>query len=131
MCYQSLNRMEDAQAAALAALARAEKAVAARPDDADALAFGAGLLAVLGEADRTKDWAERAVIIEPDDHYMHYNLACAFAILGEVELALDRLAQALGPRSVTSLKEYMLNDSDLDVLRDHPRYAAILKSLSE
>jgi hypothetical protein len=48
-----------------------------------------------------------------------------------VELALDRLAQALGPRSVTSLKEYMLNDSDLDVLRDHPRYAAILKSLSE
>jgi adenylate cyclase len=131
MCYQSLNRMEDAQAAALAALARAEKAVAARPDDADALAFGAGLLAVLGETDRTKDWAERAVIIEPDDHYMHYNLACAFAILGEVELALDRLAQALGPRSVTSLKEYMLNDSDLDVLRDHPRYAAILKSLSE
>jgi adenylate cyclase len=131
MCYQSLNRMDESRAAALAALAQAEKAVLARPDDADALAFGAGLLAVLGETDRTKDWAERAAIIEPDDHYMHYNLACAFAILGERELALDRLEQALGPSSVRSLKEYMLNDSDLDVLRDHPRYDAILKSLPE
>ncbi len=27
--------------------------------------------------------AERAAIIEPDDFDMHYNLACAFALLGE------------------------------------------------
>ena len=131
MCYQSLARRDEAVAAARQALARAERAVSERPDDADALAFGAGLLAYLGEADRTKDWAERAAIIEPDDHYMQYNLACAFAILGERELALDRLDQALGPTSLRSLKEFMLNDADLDVLRDHPRYRELLARLPE
>jgi adenylate cyclase len=129
MCYQSLGQHDQAIAAARRSLARAEKAIAERPDDADALAFGAGLLAQLGETDRTKDWAERAIVIEPDDFYMHYNLACAFAILGEKELAMDRLEQTMGPKSLRSLKEFMLNDSDLDVLRDHPRYIALIKKL--
>lgn len=129
MCYQSLDQQEDALNAARRSLARAEKAVAERPDDADALAFGAGLLALLGEADRTRDWAERAIIIEPDDPYMHYNLACAFALLGENELALDRLELVMGPLSIISLKEFMLKDSDLDVLRDHPRYKELVKRL--
>lgn len=131
MCFQSLGLQEEAIAATRRSLERAEKAVSDRPDDADALAFGAGLLAQLGEVERTKDWAERAVIIEPDDHIMHYNLACAFTLLGEKELAMDRLEQALGPSSLKSLKEFMLNDSDLDVLRDHPRYIELLKKLPE
>ncbi len=129
MCFQSLGRNEEMIDAARRSLARAEEAIAERPDDADALAFGAGLLALLGEKERTKDWAERAVIIEPDDFYMHYNLACAFAILGEKELAMDRLEKSVGPNSLKSLKEFMLHDSDLDILRDHPRYKALLLRL--
>ena len=129
MCFQSLGRLEEARAAAKAALARTESAVAERPDDADALAFGAGLLAVLGESDRTRDWAERASIIEPDDFYMHYNIACAYAILGEKELALDRLERIMGPTTLRSLQEFMLHDSDLDVLREHPRFQDILTKL--
>jgi len=62
---------------------------------------------------------------------MQYNLACAFAILGEQELALDRLEKAIGPESLKSLKEFMLNDSDLDVLRGHPRYLALLQRLPD
>jgi len=131
MCYQSLGLREECLRAARHALLRVEKVIAERTDDADALAFGAGLLALLGETERTKDWAERAIVIEPDDFYLHYNLACAFAILGEKELAMDRLEQALGPSSLKSLKQFMLNDSDLDVLRGHPRYVALLKRLPE
>jgi adenylate cyclase len=131
MCYQSLGRLEDMRATARLALARTEAAVAERPDDADALAFGAGLLAVLGETERTKDWAERATIIEPDDFYMHYNIACAFAILGETELALDRLDPIMGPWTLKSLREFMLHDSDLDVLRGHPRYLEMIKRLGD
>ena len=131
MCLQSLGRHEEMVTVARRSLERTEKAVVERPDDADALAFGAGLLAVLGEGERTKDWAERAIVIEPDDFYMHYNLACAFAILGEKELALDRLEQAMGPNVLKSLKEFMLHDSDLDVLRDHPRYKALIERLPE
>lgn len=131
MCFQSLGRLDEMRAAAKAALARTEAAVAERPDDADALAFGAGLLAALGESDRTRDWAERASIIEPDDFYMHYNIACAFAILGEKDLALERLERIMGPSTLRSLQEFMLHDSDLDVLRDHPRFAEILKKLGD
>ena len=129
MCFQSLGRADEMKAAARRALTRTEAAVAERPDDADALAFGAGLLAVLGETDRTRDWAERAAIIEPDDFYMHYNLACAFALLGENDMALDRLERIMGPTTMTSLREFMLNDSDLDPLRGEPRYAEMLKRL--
>lgn len=129
MCFQSLGRDGEMIDAARRSLARAEEAIAERPDDADALAFGAGLLALLGESERTKDWAERAAIIEPDDFYMHYNLACAFAILGDRDLAMDRLEKSVGPGSLKSLKEFMLRDSDLDILRDHPRYKALLLRL--
>jgi len=61
--------------------------------------------------------------------YVHYNLACAFALLGENELALDRLDRIMGPDTMTSLREFMLNDSDLDPLRGEPRYAEMLKRL--
>jgi len=131
MCFQSLGRLEESRTAGRQALARTEAAVAERPDDADALAFGAGLLAVLGETERTRDWAERASIIEPDDFYMHYNIACAFAILGEKDLALDRLERIMGPNTLRSLHEFMLHDSDLDLLRDHPRWQEILKKLGD
>ena len=131
MCFQSLGRLDEMRTAAKAALARTEAAVTERPDDADALAFGAGLLAALGENDRTRDWAERASIIEPDDFYMHYNIACAFAILGEKDLALDRLERIMGPSTLRSLQEYIMHDSDLDVLRGHPRFAAIVKRLGD
>lgn len=131
MCFQSLGRLDEMRASAKAALGRTEAAVAERPDDADALAFGAGLLAVLGENNRTRDWAERASIIEPDDFYMHYNIACAYAILGEKDLALDRLERIMGPSTLRSLQEFIMHDSDLDVLRDHPRFADILKKLGD
>ena len=127
MCFQSLGRKEDMINAARRSLARAEAAIAERPDDADALAFGAGLLAILGETERTKDWAERASIMEPDDFYLNYNLACAYAVLGETELALDRLEQVLSPSLLRSQKEFMLHDSDLDKVRDHPRFIALIK----
>lgn len=131
MCFQSMGRIEEMRSAARRALSRTEAAIAERPDDADALAFGAGLLAVLGETERTKDWAERASLIEPDDFYMHYNIACAFAILGEKDLALDRLDRIMGPATLKSLREFMMHDSDLDVLRDHPRYIEMLKRLGD
>jgi adenylate cyclase len=131
MCFQSLGRRAEAITAARLALERAEQAVTERPDDVDALAFGAGLLAFIGDAERTRDWAERAAVMEPDDQYMQYNLACAFSVLGEKDLAIDRLERAMRPGVLRSLKEFMLKDSDLDILRQHPRYLALLKELTD
>jgi adenylate cyclase len=126
MCFQSLGRRDQSLATARRALARVEKAVADRPDDADALSFGAGLLALLGESERTRDWADRASIIEPDDVYLQYNLACAYAVLGEVDHAMDHLELAMAKTPHKSLHEYMKSDSDLDVLRSSMRYRRLV-----
>ena len=112
-------------------MVRGEAAAADRPDDADALAFGAGLLATPGENDRTRDRAERATIIEPGDFYMHFDIACAHAIRGKKELALDRLQRIMGPSTLRSLQAFIMHDSDLDVPRDHPRFTEILKKLGD
>lgn len=129
MCYESMAQLGEARTAARSALARTEAAVAQRSDEADALSFGAGLLAFLGEYKRTRDWAERASMIEPDDFYINYNVACALAILGAKEEALDRLERIMQPPTPRSQHEHMVHDSDLDGLREHPRYLKLLKRL--
>jgi hypothetical protein len=37
----------------------------------------------------------------------------------------------MGPATLTSLREFMRNDSDLDLLRGEPRYAEMLKRLGD
>lgn len=129
MCFHSLSQPSDARTSAWSSLARVEAAIARRPDNVDALSFGAGLLAYLGEYDRTRAWAERASILEPDDFYTQYNVACAYAVLGDKDEALDRLERIMMPPAPRSQHEFMMQDSDLDTLRDHPRYILLLKRL--
>jgi hypothetical protein len=58
-----------------------------------------------------------------------YNLACAEALLGRSDLAVDELARAVddGYRNLG----HMVCDSDLDSLREHPGYMLIVKQLTE
>ena len=64
------------------------------PDNADAWAFGSALLAQLDERRRAKDWTERAAIMGPDDHLVHYNLVHTALLLGRLPEALDWLKRA-------------------------------------
>jgi adenylate cyclase len=129
MCYQAMERDAEAKATNRRALTRVEAAVIQRPDDADALGFGAGVLAMQGERERALDWAERALVIEPEDYDLRYNLACAFALMGEVETAARLLDEAMAGIGYKSRVEYMLQDKDLDPVRAHPRYAEMIGRL--
>ena len=60
-CYKAIGDVENARRAALRAVARTEKIVAREPDNGSALGAGVLALAVLGEAERAKEWAERDV----------------------------------------------------------------------
>jgi adenylate cyclase len=124
--YTALHRSEEARDAGRRAMTRIEKAIARRPDDTNALFFGAAKLAELGQADRAREWANRASLLAPDDGLGHYNLCCAFALLGEQERAVDFLERCFinqRPQLVVWAK----NDSDLDSLRDHPRYRELIR----
>jgi len=126
--YEALGRHEEARNANRRALARMEKALARRPDDTTALGMGAASLATLGETERAREWANRAALLAPEEPVGLYNLACTFAMLGERDRAIDlleRYAVNMRPQFVAWIK----NDSDLDNLRDDPRYQALIQRM--
>jgi adenylate cyclase len=124
-CHFALGHHEACASTARRAVARIEGEIALRPDNQDAMIYGAIALGYLGETERGKEWAVRALAIEDDDLRGNYNLACTFAQLGEPELALDQLekyTERMPPQRLAWLKR----DPDLEPLRGHPRYKALV-----
>jgi len=92
------------------------------------MGFAVGALAVLGEAERAKEWAERALLLDPDNVNLRYNFACVLvAELHDVDAALDLLAPAF-ERMRSQVLNWVKSDPDLDSIRDNPRFKAMLAS---
>jgi TolB-like protein/Tfp pilus assembly protein PilF len=124
--YSGLGRQADAEAAYRRALLAAEKHLELHPDDARALYLGAGALARLDERVRSLDWAGRALAIDPEDCGILYNVACLYSVLGKIEEAIDLLEKAM--THAYWYKTWAQHDSDLDNLRSHPRFQALMES---
>ena len=71
--------------------------------------------------------AERALALSPDDRGVLYNLACFYSIAGEKGTAIDCLEKAAAVGRVS--REWVEHDSDLDPIRDEPRYRALLEKI--
>jgi adenylate cyclase len=123
-CYEAVGSPLQA-AAARHALARAEKLIAAEPDHGLALSFGVAALADLGELDRAKEWAQRALLVAPDNLNMTYNIGCALIGAGEIDWGLD-LIEATVKATLRGNLNWIATDNDLDPVRDHPRYVAMM-----
>ena len=125
--YRSLGRDRDSTSAARKAIERAESELMLHPENPRAAYLGANALATLGEKDRAREWAARALAIDPDDVLIQYNVACVYSLLGDLEQAFDLLERLL-PNAGYELKHgWIKNDSDLDPLRSHPRFQKILE----
>ena len=122
--YTSLGRTEESKAMQRQALELAEEQLQRNPDDARALYLAAGALATLGDTGRARQWAKRAVAMDPDDSAVLYNVACAYAILHLSDSAIDCLEQAV--TNGFGHWQWIEHDSDLDSLREHPRFKALL-----
>jgi adenylate cyclase len=124
----AMGDREGARQAAQQVLALTEDLVAREPDNGTALATMVGALATLGNEARARDVAARALIIDPENVLMRYNLARAFASgLHDTDGALDLLepvfavfATGLGAMS------WIRIEPDFDGLREHPRFQAML-----
>jgi TolB-like protein/Flp pilus assembly protein TadD len=123
--YVGLQRAEDARAAQQRAVTLAERRLKLVPDDERALYLGAGCLSSLGDTGRAREWAKRAVAMEPDDSAVLYNVACVYALLGLADSAIDCLERSL--TNGFGHWEWIEHDSDLDPLRDHQRFKALLQ----
>ncbi len=125
--YRSLGRVEEAREAARRGVERAERHLELNPDDTRALNLGFGGLTELDEKERAIEWAERSLTIDGDNADTLYNLACGFTLMGDHDRALEYLERS-GLHGVT-IAEWAENDSDLDPLRDDPRFEAILTEM--
>ncbi|MEO8811545.1 MAG: hypothetical protein ABI376_01360 [Caulobacteraceae bacterium] len=83
-------------------------------------------LAALGEVERARDWARRALLIDPDNVFMRYNLACALsAYLEDAEGALEQLAPFFASTQMEFLRVAKI-DPDFNPLREDPRFRAMI-----
>ena len=76
--------------------------------------------------DRTKEWIERGALLDPNNTILHFNFTCALARLGEIDAALDLLDRFIDKASPGMLL-WFDNDTDLDPLRDNPRFIEIIQ----
>ena len=136
--YQALNFL----GAVLRRLGNIEKAIKAEsesikrvthhlelnPDDVRALYLGAGTHIRLGNKKLGLEWSAKALELEPDDTGVLYNVACCYSLLGEIEGAIKLLEKAVD--AGWAYKEWLENDSDLDPLRDHPKFQLLIEKMN-
>jgi adenylate cyclase len=127
-CYQALGDEAGARRSAHLMLARTEKALTQDPCNGAAMGFGVAALAALGEAERARDWIDRALLIDPDNLHMRYNCACSLSgQLGDGDGALDLLDAYFAKATIGDII-YARMDMDLDPIRDDPRFMAMLEA---
>jgi len=122
--YHGLGKPAEAEATERRALRLTERHIELHPDDPRALYLGAGILARMGDHERSLEWARRALAIDPDESGILYNVACVYALLGRTEDAIGCLEKVMTHE--TFYKNWAAKDSDLDSLRADPRFQAIL-----
>jgi adenylate cyclase len=125
-CYTAVGNSQSARRVAQITLSRTEKTLAQDPNNGTAMAYGAVALAALGEAERAKDWMNRALLIDPDNMNARYNFACQMAAhLKDSEAALKLLGPVFETLAIGFLN-HAKADPDLDLLRDDPRFKAMI-----
>jgi adenylate cyclase len=125
-CYTAVGDVQAGRRVAQLNLARTEKTLAQDPNSANAMAYGATALGMLGEAERAKDWVKRALLIDPDNMNARYNFACLNATyLKDPDGALELLGPVLETLAIGFLN-HVQADPDLDCLRDDPRFKAMV-----
>jgi len=127
--YISLDNNKKALEVTRKGIERVRSVLDLNPDDNRALNMGAFALLRLGEREEADEWMQASMAKAPMDSIIQYNAACFYALDGNVEKALDCLEHCFVKVGNIS-REWLLHDSDLDSVRDHPRYTEILAAIT-
>jgi adenylate cyclase len=123
-CYKAIGNSAGVERAARLVISRAEKAIAQDPTNGAALGLGASCLSELQEADRATEWTQNALLMDPDNLTMRYNLVCGLAE-HDGEAAIELLGSFIH-RMNSMLVTHLAIDPDINPLREHPRFAEML-----
>jgi adenylate cyclase len=124
--YLAQGRLDQAKECARTVIEQVEVALTRDPENGAALAYGALSFAALGQFERAREWIDRAMLLDPDNLYMRYNLAWPLiAFFDDKEAALEMLEPALA-KAGRNLISLAAADRNLDTLRDDPRFQRML-----
>jgi len=125
-CYKSIGDDEKMRKAARTGGERAERAIAQDATNGSALASGAICFALLGETERSREWIQRALLLDPDNLNMRYNVACSFALGGDTDQTIDTLEPWFEAVNSATRIRHAEADPDLDSIRDDPRFKEMI-----
>ena len=127
-CYGAVGDQGGLEQSAKMTVERTQRVLSQDPSNGSALGFGAGALAALGDSERAKEWIKRALLMDPNNLTMRWNLVCALSKhLEDKEAAIELLA-SFTDRAPPPLVKYLRLDPDLDLLRDDPRFEELVVS---
>jgi adenylate cyclase len=124
-CYQALGDKAKLRDAAKMMVAESQRAVQQDPSNGAALGILAGGYAILGETEKTREWIDRALLVDPDNLNMRYNFSCILSIMGDKEGALKMLQSTLSLAGSYQVR-VVETDTDFDGIREDPRFQKIV-----
>jgi adenylate cyclase len=131
-CYNAMGERDKVRKAAKVCLERTERAIAKEPTNGPALAMGANALCMFGDTERARDWIGRALLLDPDNLSMRYNLACSLALeLNDPDGALNALEPYFERVKSRTHIRHLEADPDLDAIRKDPRFQEKLSVAKE
>lgn len=125
--YEAMGCADEARAARQRGIEAARRHLRLNPDNARAVYMAANGFAGLGDFSQARAWAGRALEMAPEDPMTLYNLGCIYSMIGDLEQAIGCLEGAVS-RGL-AYKGWYENDSNLDPLRGHPRFIALLQNM--
>ena len=124
--YELLGNQASAVGAARCCVARAERELTMRPDNAVAAIHAAMALAALGEKTRADYHVRGALLAGSEDPAILFNAACAYSRMGELDRALD-LLEEVHPRIPRADQAWTACDPDLKPLHGSMRFQSLLQ----
>jgi len=122
---RSLGDIEKAIEAESESLKRVVHYLELNPDDVRALYLGALIQVKLGYKKLGLEWSNKALELDPEDAAVLYNVACCYSLLGRIEEAIELLGKSIAGGMLQM--DWLMNDSDLDPLRDHPKFRSLIE----
>lgn len=123
-----IGRRDEERIARREGIRRAEQMLALNPVDGRALSLGSGALADDGQVERAIEWSRKALELYPDDLSALVNAACLQAKLKHKEDALALLERVFAKG--WGKRDWIEHDPDYDILRDDPRFQALVNRLT-
>jgi adenylate cyclase len=120
-CYTMLGRQEEADRILRERLV---ETVRRNPEMSHVRSLLGIALVRSGDTETGIAQSERALALSPEDGRMSYNLACAYALAGQPERAIEQIKKAIADLP-TYLSDWPREDPDLVSLHDHPEFKRI------